>query len=150
MTAAATGQGGAVLYTPEILALAVELADYPLIDQPALRGEAVSRVCGSKFAVALSNAPDGRITKIGARVSACAIGQAAAALFLRAAQGRDAEAIGAALSEIEIWLAGEGELPAWPGIEQLASARPYTARHAAILLPWKAALAALSNPPPGG
>ena len=146
MTAVALGRGGAVLYTPEILALAVELADYPLNNGLARRGEAASRVCGSKLAVALSTRPDGCIARIGARVSACAIGQAAAALFLRAAQGRDADVIGAALSEIELWLAGWGDLPSWPGIEVLASARPYNARHAAILLPWKAALAALSNP----
>jgi hypothetical protein len=38
--------------------------------------------------------------------------------------------------------------PLRPGIDRLASACPYTARHAAILLPWKAALAALSNPSP--
>ena len=146
MTAAAIGRGGALLYTPEILALAVELANYPLDHELEQRGEAVSRVCGSKLAVALSTRSDGSIARIGARVSACAIGQAAAALFLLAAQGRDAEAIASALSEIELWLAGSGDLPLWPGIEALASARPYAARHPAILLPWKAALAALSNP----
>jgi hypothetical protein len=64
---------------------------------------------------------------------------------LRSAVGRGAEEIADALSEVERWLArGESE-PDWPGIAALASARAYSARHAAILLPWKAALDALSN-----
>lgn len=146
MTAAAPVRGGAALYTPEILALAVELAGFPLGDDLEQRGEAVSRVCGSKLAVALSTGADGRIARIGARVTACAIGQAAAALFLRAAPGRDRDAVAAALAEMEAWLSG-GDLPSWPDIGRLASARLYPARHPAILLPWKAALAALSNPP---
>ena len=147
MTAAAPARGGAALYTPEILALAVELADYPWTGGLQRFGQASSRICGSKVAVALSTDVDGSISQIGARVSACAIGQAAAALFLRASHGRDHDDLAAALEAMECWLAGEGELPSWPGIERLASARLYSARHAAILLPWKAALAALSNPP---
>lgn len=146
MTAAAPGRAGTALYTPEILALAVELADYPLADNLAQRGEALSRVCGSKVAVALSTGPGGHISRIGARVTACAIGQAAAALFLRSARGRNEAEIAGGLAAVERWLAGDQQLPAWPAIAQLASARPYTARHPAILLPWKAALAALSNP----
>ena len=142
-----TARGGAVLYTPEILALAVELAKHPLSDHFHQRGEAVSRVCGSRVTVALSTDADGAVESIGVRVSACAIGQAAAALFLSAAPGRRAAEIAAALATLEAWLSGANERPDWPGIARLDSARGYPARHAAILLPWKAALAALSNPP---
>lgn len=138
-----TGRGGAALYTPGILALAVELAEFPMTEDLALRGEAQSRVCGSRVAVGLA-AEDGRIERIGARVSACAIGQAAAALLLRSAKGRDAAEIENAYAVLEAWLREERERPSWPGIELLEPARAYPARHAAILLPWKAALAALS------
>lgn len=140
------GRGGAALYTPAILALAVELAEHPLDDSLPRRGEAHSRVCGSRVTVGLLPAADGTIGRIGARVSACAIGQAAAALFLRSATGRSAAEISAAIGEIEAWLVDGAALPGWPGIAELASARPFSARHPAILLPWKAALAALSNP----
>lgn len=145
-----TGRGSATLYTPEILALAVELAEYPLSGDLPLHGEAASRVCGSKVAIALETDARGAITRIGARVSACAIGQASAALFLRGVRERRAGEIASALVAMEAWLAGKGRAPEWPGIAQLEAARGYPARHAAILLPWKAALAALSNPAPAG
>ena len=146
MTAAAAPARGAALYTPDILALAVELADFPLAEALGARGEAHSRVCGSKVTVGLAIARDGTIEQLGARVSACAIGQAAAALLLRGAVGRNAAAIAGALDEVEAWLGGADTIPDWPDIARLAPARAYPARHAAILLPWKAALAALSNP----
>lgn len=141
-----TAPRSAALYTPEILALAVDLAEFPLNKTLPLHGEARSRVCGSRVELALSLDEAGRIAEIGARVSACAIGQAAAATFLRSARARDAGEIAVALSQLEEWLSAGGPPPDWPGVEGLASAREYPARHAAILLPWKAALAALSNP----
>lgn len=143
-----TTRSATVLYTPELLGLAVELAAHPLREDLPRRGEAHSRICGSRVIVTLDADEAGRIAAIGARVTACAIGQAAAALFLRSAEGRDANEIAAALEALEAWLAGEGEPPGWPGIAQIETARPYTARHPAILLPWKAALEALSNPAP--
>lgn len=140
-----SARGGAVLYTPEILALAVELAEFPYHDMHPRRGEARSRVCGSRVTLSIETDERGRISALGSRVSACAIGQAAAALFLRGAMDRDAVGISAALAKLERWLDGDDAEPDWPGIAVLASARPYPARHQAILLPWKAALAALSN-----
>lgn len=140
-----TARGGAALYTPEILALAVELARFPLDETLPVRGEALSRVCGSRVNLTLSIDSEDRIAAIGALVSACAIGQAAAALFLDAAAGRDRNDIATAQTAIAGWLAGDETLPTWPSIAQLTSARAFPARHAAILLPWNAALAALSN-----
>lgn len=134
---------GAALYTPEILALAVDLARFPLDESSTGRGEARSRVCGSRIILSMATDEQGRVAAIGARVSACAIGQAAAALFLRSAEGRNADEIAASLDELEVWLAGGDGAPSWPGLAALASARSYPARHAAILLAWKAALDAL-------
>lgn len=142
-------RGGAVLYTPDILALAVELAAFPLEDDLPLRGEAVSRVCGSRVSIGASTTV-GAIDRVGARVTACAIGQAAAAIFLRAAKGRDLSGLSDAVRSIEDWLAGADTLPDWPGIDRLGPARAYPGRHPAILLPWKAAVAALSNPSTDG
>ena len=84
------------------------------------------------------------------RVRACAVGQAAAAIFARHAVGCDRAAIARALDRLEAWLDDQGPAPAWPGLGAIAAARDYPARHGAMLLPWKAALAALSSARPGG
>lgn len=137
------------LYTPGILALAVDLADYPLTDDLLLRGQASSRLCGSAVALGVACDEAGRILRAGGQVTACAIGQASAALFLRDATGRDETDLAASLAALEHWLAG-GDEPAWPGVDVLTPARAYPARHGAILLPWQAALAALSKLGAGG
>lgn len=136
------------LYTPELLALAVELAKYPAIDGAPLHGEARSPTCGSTLAMSLSVDDAGRIDRLGMRVRACAVGQAAAAIFARHAAGRDRAAVAQTLAQLEAWLAGEARAPDWPGLAPIEPARGYPARHGAMLLPWKAALAALSSAPP--
>ena len=84
------------------------------------------------------------------RVRACAVGQASAAIFARRRAGRDADAIARALAELEAWLADDGPRPTGPASRALEPARAYPARHGAMLLPWKAALAALSSTAPAG
>jgi len=128
-----------VLYTPEVLGLATNLASYPWDDALLLSGEARSRSCGSTIALGLSLDEEGRIERVGIRSQACAIGQAAAAIFAQAATGRAAREIELAGKAIEAWLAGEADLPDWPGLEAIAAARDYPARHGAILLAWRAA-----------
>ena len=139
------------LYTPEILGLAVELADYPRLPSPDARAEARSRTCGGTLTLDLALDPEGRVAAVGRSVSACAIGQVAAAIFAREARGRGAEEMLAALGEIETWLEGGPEgseaLPRWPGIGALAPARDFPGRHGAILLPWRAAVDALCKEP---
>ena len=138
------------LYTPELLALAVELAEYPPLDSAPARGEARSPTCGSTLAMDLSLDGQGRIARLGMRVRACAVGQASAAIFARHAPGRDLAAIRAALVRLEAWLDDEGPAPDWPDLVLVEPARAYPARHGAMLLPWKAALAALSSTAPAG
>jgi NifU-like protein involved in Fe-S cluster formation len=139
------------LYTPELLALAVELADFPPLDAAQSHGEARSPTCGSTLALDLALDGEGRIARVGLRVRACAVGQAAAAIFARHAQGRDLEDLRDALARLEAWLDDEGRPPPeWPELALVAAARGYPARHGAMLLPWKAATAALSSAAPAG
>lgn len=138
-------RGGAALYTRDLLALAVSLADFSIDPAMPFVGEARSRTCGSSVAFACSVGDDGAIERIGLRASACAVGQAAAALFARHAAGRTRGEIASARAEIAAWLAGTGPLPDWPGLAAIAPALPFPARHGAIPLAWDAALAALPN-----
>lgn len=133
------------LYTPEMLGLAVELAEWPPLDSPARRAEVRSPTCGSTLAMDLSLDRDGRIDRLGMRVRACAVGQASAAIFARHAAGRDAGQIKLALAKLEAWLDDQGPAPDWPDLVMVAAARDYPARHGALLLPWRAAAAALSS-----
>ena len=135
------------LYTPEILGLAVELAHYPRLASADRTAEARSRTCGGTLTLDLALDGKRRVDALGLGVSACAIGQAAAAIFAREARGRAAEEMLAALGEIETWLSDDRSLPNWPGIAVLQPATAFPARHGAILLPWRAAVDALCKEP---
>jgi NifU-like protein involved in Fe-S cluster formation len=132
------------LYSPSLLALAASLADYPLTDDFALLGEGRSRTCGSTIAIGLEPDGEGRITRIGMQVAACAVGQSSAAILAGGIGGRSRDDLAAAARGIEAWLEGAGDLPDWPGIGALTPARDHPGRHGALLMPWKAALDALS------
>ncbi|WP_211276741.1 iron-sulfur cluster assembly scaffold protein [Erythrobacter tepidarius] len=133
------------LYTPELLALATGLASFPLTDDLPLRAEERSRTCGSAIALGLALDDKGLVSGVGMKVSACAIGQASAALLAQSIRGVDPAHVCWMGGALERWLAGESELPRWRGIEALVPARDHPGRHAALLLPWKAARKALSS-----
>lgn len=137
----------AKLYSPELLGLATGLSRYPLSDDLPLRAEARSRSCGSVIALGIALHDDGRLARIGMRVSACAIGQASAAVLAGGATDEaDLKLVHSTTTALTKWLAGEGELPAmWPGFAPLAPAFAHPGRHDALLLPWKAACEALSQ-----
>lgn len=139
------GEGQSRLYTPEVLALAVDLARYPLTPDLPVTGEARSRTCGSTLRLGLALDDGHRVARVGVQATACAVGQAAAALFARGAPGLTTADLESHLHNIERWLAGEGSPPDWPGFESIDRAQAYPARHGAILLPWKAAQAALGK-----
>ena len=132
------------LYTLEMLALATRLGEFRWDDALPLRGEARSRSCGSRIELALAIDRGGQISALGLRPHACAVGQAAAALFAQSAQGRTAADLAESCVALNAWLVGEADMPDWPGIAVLEPARAYPARHAAILLAWEAALVALA------
>lgn len=135
----------AALYNTEVLALATSLARWPLDPDLPLSGSARAPTCGSTIEIGIALDAEHCIAGIGLRARACAIGQAAAAIFAGSAAGQTAPEIAAAQQAIEDWLLG-GANPDWPGFGSIAAARDFPARHGAILLPWRAALVALDQP----
>ena len=121
------------------------MAEFPLCADLPLSGTARAPTCGSTIQLGLAVDSAGGITGVGLRAQACAIGQAAAAIFVAAARGKDGREIAISVADIENWLAGGG-LPAWPGFAAIAAARDYPARHGAVMLAWRAALVALAVP----
>lgn len=134
------------LYSPELLALATSLAAFPLVQDLPLRAQERSRTCGSTIELGLELDGNGRIARLGMRVSACAVGQASAALLARSAIGRSIDEIASVSAWIERWLDSSGDPPDWPGLGVLEPARALTSRHEALMLPWKAVLSVLSKP----
>ncbi len=139
MTAVSAGK----LYTPALLSLATQLAEFPLSDDLTARAEARSRTCGSTIDLGVGLDAHSRISKIGMQVTACAVGQASAALLALHAVGVEAREAGAMEQAVHDWLSGKGPMPNWPGFEALAPALPHAGRHGALMLPWKALSQAL-------
>jgi NifU-like protein involved in Fe-S cluster formation len=133
------------LYTPDVLATAMGLAAFGWNDAFAAKGSARSRSCGSMIEVGLALDSQGKIASLGIKSHACAVGQAAAAVFAKAATGCDISRIRTARQALSNWLTGEGPMPDWPGVTVLEPALAYPARHNAILLAWDAALDALGG-----
>lgn len=133
-------------YTREILRLAASIPYLEPFDELDEATERRSPTCGSRMRVAVELDWAGRIKRLRQAVEACAYGQATAALMGGHAMGRSAEEVDEALTELEAWLAGEGEVPAaWPGLDALAPALARKGRHGAILLPFRTLLAAIEE-----
>ncbi|MET0239334.1 MAG: iron-sulfur cluster assembly scaffold protein [Sphingobium sp.] len=134
------------LYTIEILRLAASTTKWPPLTDADGNAERRSPTCGSRVAVDVATDGAGRVARIGLTVSACALGQAAAAIMAAGAIGRDADAMRAAHAELADYLTGASDtLPDWPDIARLSAARAYPGRHASILLAFDAASAALAD-----
>ena len=132
------------VYTTEILRLAASLGDPCELEREDGRAEVRSPTCGSRITLAVQLDDDRRVKRVSMKVHACAFGQASAALVERHSYGRTHAEVCDAMLEISRWLADEhDDASAWPGIVALAPARQHKGRHGAILLPFRALLAAL-------
>jgi NifU-like protein involved in Fe-S cluster formation len=132
----------APLYTTEILRLAASLNEPHPLSRVDGRAELRSPTCGSTISTSVQ-VDAGRVAAISQQVHACAFGQASAALLERVAIGRSAAEIAAELKVFGDWLDHCEAEPAWPGLTALAPARSRRSRHGAILLPFRALLAAM-------
>lgn len=134
------------LYTTEILRLAASIPHLGRLDEAEGKAELRSPTCGSTVSVEVRLDGDGRVVALGQQVQACAFGQASAALMGAHAIGVQGAMVEQALAEFSAWLDGSrGDPGNWPGLEVLAPARSRHARHGAMLLPFRALLAAIEE-----
>jgi len=134
----------APLYSLDILRLAAATAETPRLDSADGSAERSSRTCGSRMICDVRLDAAGLIETYGHQVNACALGQAAATLLARNAPGRSLAELELASTEVRAFLASNDDRsPDWPGLEVLARARAFPARHAAILLPFETAVEAM-------
>jgi NifU-like protein involved in Fe-S cluster formation len=134
----------APLYTTEILRLAASLHEPHALEREDGRAELRSPTCGSRVSLAVQLDQDRRVERLSMDVHACAFGQASAALVERHSRGRTHDEIAEAMLTLSRWLADEREESAgWANLATLAPARSRRSRHGAILLPFRALLAAI-------
>ena len=133
----------APLYTTEILRLAASLPEAKHLDREDGRAELRSPTCGSRVNLSVQLDDDRCVDRMSIQVHACAFGQASAALLQAGAAGRSRGDLSVAVTELGDWLGGSDDIPPWPGLSALAPARRHKGRHGAILLPFRALLAAM-------
>lgn len=127
------------LYTTEILRLATSIPCLGRLSDPQGTSERRSPVCGSRILVDVSMDSEARVAALGLTVSACALGQASAALMAQGAIGKSVAELDAMSASLAAWLAGEGEMPRdFAGLDVFAPALSHHARHGAIRLPFEA------------
>ena len=134
----------APLYNERILRLTTEVPDRRLT-APMATSEKRSPVCGSRVTVEVNLDANGRVGEIGMLVSACALGQASSSLMAAHVAGRTPGELAAARDALAAWLAGEGAMPDWPGLDVFVPALSHTARHPAIRLAFEAAAEAAAQ-----
>ena len=129
----------APLYTRDILRLAASIPHLGRLPDAEGSAEKRAPVCGSRVVVDLVLDNEGRVAALGQEVSACAFGQASAALMGANVIGRSPTELAEARDALSAWLTGmRDDFGAWPGLDILAPARRLSARHGAILLPFQA------------
>lgn len=129
-------------YTLDILRLAASLPIATSLPGATHAAEGRSATCGSTIRTELVSI-DGRIGAIAQKVTACAYGQASAALVGEWAPGRLKAEVIVMRAAVKAWLDGRGEVP--DGFAALAPVHGRAGRHGAVLLPFDALLKALET-----
>lgn len=134
----------AALYTRDILRLAVSIPHQSRLDSADGTAEVRSRTCGSRVAADVLLSDDGTIAELGIEVNACALGQASAAILAAEAIGKSGDEIAVVRDHLAEFMAGSQDHPGlWVNMNHLSAAKDHPGRHAAILLPYDAILAAV-------
>jgi NifU-like protein involved in Fe-S cluster formation len=128
------------IYTNDLLELAADIPHIGRLPDPDGSASRVSRICGSELTLDLKVA-DGRIVDLGLEVKACALGQASASVFARAALGADLEEIRVTREALRLMLKEGGPAPngRFSALKALQPAASYRQRHGSIMLAFDAA-----------
>jgi len=130
------------LYNRDILRLASMLVAGDRLDNPHGSAEVRSPLCGSRIQADVELV-GGKVTALALRANACALGQASAAILRSNAIGSELSTIAEIRKGVEQTLKGKTSMPTiWPDLALLSPAKDFPSRHAAILLPFDALMAA--------
>jgi NifU-like protein involved in Fe-S cluster formation len=131
------------LYNRDILRLATSLVAGNRLADPDGTTEVRSPLCGSRIQADVVTDAEGILRALALRANACALGQASAAILTQNAVGTAITDVAKLRDGVAQALQRAGDMPScWPELALLAAACDYPSRHAAILLPYDAILAA--------
>lgn len=135
------------LYPTALLRLAANIPHLGLLDPADGLATKRSMVCGSEVTVSVRLDRAGLIGELGLEVEACALGQAAAAIFAHNAMGASLEQIVAARDGLEAMLKAGAPAPLgrFADLAALEPVRDYPRRHASTLLALKAGAMAVEQ-----
>ena len=134
------------LYNRDILRLATSLVAGDCLADPDGSAEVRSPLCGSRIQADVVMDAEGKLRDLALRANACALGQASTAILAQNAVGTALTEIAKLRDGVAQALQRAGDMPScWPELALLAAACDYPSRHAAILLPYDAILAAATQ-----
>lgn len=134
------------LYNRDILRLATSLVADHRLAAPDGSAEVRSPLCGSRIQADIVIGADGILQGLALRANACALGQASAAILVHNAVGTAMTEVAKLRDGVAQALQRAGDMPScWPELTLLAAATDYPSRHAAILLPYDAIIAAAAQ-----
>lgn len=132
------------LYSAKILNLVANMPRAGRLPAPDASAEKVAKLCGSKITVDVV-LKDGRVVDFAQDVSACALGQAAAAILGQNVIGAELSDIELARDSLAAMLKSNGSPPAgrFAELAVLEPVKDYPARHASTLLAFEATVEAV-------
>ena len=136
------------LYSARILELSASLEAECRLPPPRRSVTEDNPLCGSRIIVDL-RCREGIVMAYGHQVRACVLGRAAAAILHAGILGCDQAALQRPYGMLAALLAGQGAPPesaVWTALRIFEPAQSRPARHGVILLPFAAAVRALSAP----
>jgi NifU-like protein involved in Fe-S cluster formation len=134
------------LYNRDIIRLATSLVAGDHLADPDGSAEVRSPLCGSRIQADVVMDAEGKLRDLALRANACALGQASTAILAQNAVGTALTEVAKLRDGVAQALQRASDMPScWPELALLAAACDYPSRHAAILLPYDAILAAAAQ-----
>jgi len=133
------------LYRKEVLRLAADAHGAGHLDAPHAAGTARNPACGDAVHVELGLDPVGRIVELAHDTKACVLTQASASILGRDLKDMTRDDVEALRARVAAMLRNDGDAPAPPfdAYAVFDGVAPHRNRHACVLLPIDAVLAAL-------
>jgi NifU-like protein involved in Fe-S cluster formation len=130
------------LYSRDLLRWAACLYRWPLEIDAAPKLSQKAQPCGSSITLSLQTDSEGLVSALGMDCQSCAFGQASAAIMAHHLSGKPVSDAAHMASLLSLLLSGEEPdndiAGKYPEFALLAAAAPHSARHPAIMLPYKA------------